>query len=113
MAVKLYYGEKDVYALLTDAPDELTFRQEFTDALTVLVEANTHKGEWALALHRWLGQFADICLAYQGLKPVATVETRILYTAGAVSVATDIQGGDVLPAPSILDVILGQEAPQA
>lgn len=98
MAVNLYVDDKGIYALQTDAPDEETFRKEFVEALTVLVEKQVYAGKWTLPLHRWLGQFVDICYAYQGYKPV-TVEMRTLYTAGPV-VLQEAKDSDVLPLPS-------------
>ena len=82
MTTKLY-KDGDQMAITTDAKDERQFSEQFSVALSNMIEQGCFQYDWEFQLDRWLPQYMDICCHYRGYK--SGVAQRLHLTAGSMS----------------------------
>ena len=74
------YKDGDNMGIVTDAPDERTFTELFSSALSTLIDNDVHAGDWDFQLGIWLPQYADIVGKLRGYK--TDVKTSTVMVAG-------------------------------
>jgi hypothetical protein len=77
------HREGDNFAIVTDAENEPAFREQFSGAISKMIEDGTYDAEeWEFSLARWLAPATEISCKYRGYKS-DVVEKRTII-AGSI-----------------------------
>ena len=77
MSETVLHKDGDHFAIVTTAEDESLFLQQFTEAISGLIDAGDYNGDWAFQLHGWIGPAFEIMSKHRGYK-ANVVERRTL-----------------------------------
>lgn len=94
MSVQLYRDGK-YFAIKTDCHNEDAFRNEFSWALSNLIDNNAKDedsrfyGDWQYSLEPWLEKFTELCCQYRGYK-TNEVKVTSIYLSGDMCTPTDL-----------------------